>query len=430
MTTTMKRHLGCVIRLLALVIFLGTTLRASAEVKKYEGRVEVKPESRELSANLTVTVAAGQNPLANARFFINKNLHIDTLTCDICPSDSDLAFGKEPFPYIIDSAPLTVSFAHPLAPGQETRIHLRYSGHIPNDPGPNVFTPQWVELGIYEGWFPCDPDSNNFTYDLAVNLPASYQVASSATVSGGGGTWRLEQQQPTFDIVLVASGNLKRRVVEQDGLRVALDYAEVDDQEISRLFADVRSTLEHYTQWYGHASTGSLELLLSSRPGGGGYARPGFISLPAALYKQNGHDQIMQGWAHEIGHLWWHGAPPTGWENWLDESFAEYSSWRYIRAVKGEEAFNKLLDDARKNSANKPPVWGTSRQSPDGYAVLYFKGGLCLYELEKMLGPKEFEAFTADLYAKNIKSTAALLDLLQQLSSPEIRQHFEALLKQ
>jgi len=426
----MTRHSRCVVRLLVLILFLGVTLAASAELNKYEGRVEINPENRELSADLMIMVAAGENPLSSVRFFINKNLHVDTLTCDVCSSSDTIVFGKEQFPYMIDSASLTVSFAHPLAPGQETRIHVRYSGRILADPGPNVFTPKWVELGLYSGWFPFDPDSNSFTYDIAVNLPAGYQVAGGGAVSGGSGQWRLEQRQPTFDMVLVASGNLKRRVIEQDGLRVGLDYSEMDDNEMSRLFTDVRSTLEHYALWYGHASTGSLELLLSSRPGGGGYSRPGFISIPADLYKQNGHDEVMQGWAHEIAHLWWHGAPATGWENWLDESFAEYSSWRYIRAVRGEEAFNELLEKARKNSAGKPPVWGTSRQSPDGYAVLYFKGGLCLYELEKMLGAKEFEAFTSDLYEKNIKSTAALLDLLQQRSSPEIRQRFEAVLKQ
>lgn len=423
----MKRHVSCVVSLLVL---LGAAVAASAEVKKYEGRVELKPESRELSADLTVSVAAGHDPLSSVRFFLNKNLHIDALSCDICPGGSAIAFGKEQFPYMLDSASLAVSFAHPLAPGQVTRIHVRYSGRIPVDPGPNVFTQKWVELGLYSGWFPFDPDSNSFTYDLAVNLPACYQVASGAAVSGGSGTWRLVQQQPTFDMILVAGDNLKRRVIEQDGLRVGLDYAEMDEAEISRLFADVQSTLAHYAQWFGHATTGSLELLLSSRPGGGGYSRPGFISVPADMYKQSGHDEIMQGWAHEIAHLWWHGAPATGWENWLDESFAEYSSWRYLRAVRGEEAFNKLLDAARKNSAGKPPVWGTSRQSADGYAVLYFKGSLCLYELEKMLGTKPFEAFTGELYARNIKTTAGLLDLLQQRSSPEIRQRFEAVLKQ
>jgi hypothetical protein len=402
---------------------------ASAEVKRYDGQVELKPDSRDISGDLTLTIAAGQTPLSSARFYMNKNLRIESLTCPICDVNGFTVSTTDHYQFMIDSEAVKASFLRPLAPGETIRIRIRYSGKIPTDPGPSIYTREWVELAVYAGWFPYDSDSNNFTYDISVKLPSSYKVASSAAVSGGNGEWHLQQKLPTMDINLIASGDLKRRVIERDGLSVGLDYVDMDEKNLDRLFVDIRSTLELYTKWYGHASTGSLELVISQRPGGGAYARVGLISYPMYSYKQNSQDDILQAWGHEVAHLWWHGAPGT-WENWLDESFAEYSSWRLLRTMRGETAFENKIEWARRQCAGKPPVWGTERQSRDGYVVLYFKGALCLYELEKMLGTEKFEAFTGELYAKNIKSTSGLLELLQQRSTSKIREHFEALLKE
>lgn len=428
-TEANKSNATFLARLFLLCVSFLAAASASAQVQSYSGAVKIDPDNRKLSADLVLTVVAEKAPISSLKFYVNKSLRIDKFECSICSTHKLDTAGNDKFQFMVDSAPLNISFKRPLAVGKNARIRMRYSGQIPTDHPANMFTRRWTELALYDGWFPLAPDPGQFTFDITVQLPADYKVASSAIVSGGNGKWRLVQRQPTKDIPIIASPNLQQRVIERDGLRVGLDYIQLSGAQLERTFTDIRSILEDYTKWYGPASTSSLEFVLSERTKGGGYARPGLIVVPSDWFKQAQYDLVIQGWGHEIAHLWWLNAPSTSWEDWLNESFAEYSTLRYLRSVRGEEAFKQVLDIIRTKTAGKPAIWGINRNSPDATAVLYGKGPLCLYKLETILGAAKFEAFTSELHTKKINNTAQMLDLLEQQSSPEIRQRFEALLK-
>ncbi len=410
------------------VVFLFAAV-AYAEVQTYSGNVRLKPESREIAADLTVNIVARDTPLSSARFYINRSFLMEKVECLECKAYTLDLKSKDTFLFMADSAPLTVDFIRPLAPGEQARIHLKYSGKIARDYPANLFTPGWTELSLYDGWFPYDPESNHFAFDIAVQVDAGYKVTGNAAVEGGRGRWRLRSGRPSTDMVLVASPNLRTRTIVRDGVLIRVDFVDADDTITDRLLGDVRKMIELYSKWYGRAATDSLTLLLSQRSAGGGYSRQGFLSMPSANFATSYDVSVLRGAGHEIAHLWWNGANASTWEDWLNESFAEYSAWRYVRATQGDAAFDKLLEEARVQSASKAPIWGIKRDSPDAYPVLYSKGPLCLYELEKELGAEGYEAFATELHSKNIKGTAAMLELLQRRSTPQVRDHFEALLK-
>jgi len=56
---------------------------------------------------------------------------------------------------------------------------------------------------------------------------------------------------------------------------------------------------------------------------------------------------------------------------------------------------------------------------------LYDKGPLILYNLEKRIGRIKFLEFLRELLNQNIKSTDDLLNLLEGITSKEIRAYFE-----
>ncbi len=85
--------------------------------------------------------------------------------------------------------------------------------------------------------------------------------------------------------------------------------------------------------------------------------------------------------AHEAAHFWWTLAPADTWEDWLNESFAEYSALLLIRDRFGEEEFRTRMDRKRESAEGTPPIWGfdrgdtsTEEKSMQVQAVLYNAG--------------------------------------------------------
>jgi aminopeptidase N len=134
--------------------------------------------------------------------------------------------------------------------------------------------------------------------------------------------------------------------------------------------------------------------------------------------------------AHEVAHEWWNGAPTNNFEDWLNESFAEYASLMAIRAKFGYDIFEEWIQYKEFRSRGTPPILQSKTIIRAQTASLYDKGPLILYKLEKRIGEELFQKFLSELIIHNIKSTDNLLKLLEELTSKEIRMYFENELRQ
>jgi aminopeptidase N len=139
---------------------------------------------------------------------------------------------------------------------------------------------------------------------------------------------------------------------------------------------------------------------------------------------------------HEAAHLWWWGAETTSWEDWLNESFAEYSALLAVRERFGPAAFEERLAVKREASQDSAPIWGLERsdistadQRQMIETVLYAKGPIVLHELATKIGQPRFLVMCQHLVAQEANSTAALLALLGKLEGPEIKQWLVGRLK-
>jgi hypothetical protein len=157
-----------------------------------------------------------------------------------------------------------------------------------------------------------------------------------------------------------------------------------------------------------------------------GYFRKGYFVLPQV---KNVRDIIFPV-SHELSHYWWLGAGQQ--HAWLNESFAEYSAMLFLRRQQGTEAFQKLLEDKRKNSANLPPVYGFDRTKdrPHTPGVLYRKGVIKLSELEADLGTQKFMEFLRAAAKAKVRDTNSLIELVAQVSSREVADRFLQRLKE
>jgi hypothetical protein len=109
---------------------------------------------------------------------------------------------------------------------------------------------------------------------------------------------------------------------------------------------------------------------------------------------------INERFAHEIAHQYWAHVVkmPTGEEQWLTESFAEYSAALLIKKMKGEGQYERLVNGWRDNAkdiAHVAPIPLANRVTSfrDRTYLLYAKGPYLLYKLHKELGDNQFLTF-------------------------------------
>jgi hypothetical protein len=260
-----------------------------------------------------------------------------------------------------------------------------------------------------------------------VKTEPGYEVAGPAAVSRAGDVWTSRRDSPGWDIVVVAARGLRAR--HMDTLGGPIDVWNVGtspvDATAETFAADVGRMMEQMRGWFGPLSRGSLTTVFAERKSAGGYYRPGFMSL---LFDAD-YRNLVRYAAHELAHFWWGRADATTWQDWLNESFAEYSSVLLTRAWYGREAFASTLTGYAREAENTPPIWGLDRNDQSAYAVLYRRGPVLLGRLEGRIGEKAFRRLLATLVAREVRTTDAFLATLQELASTEVMQEFERGLK-
>lgn len=75
-----------------------------------------------------------------------------------------------------------------------------------------------------------------------------------------------------------------------------------------------------------------------------------------------------------------------------------------------------------------PPVKELVRDHKRAYQVLYMKGPLLLYELEKIIGKEKFIELLNVTHTEDIDSTDKFLEKLGKVTNQEIEENFKKLL--
>jgi aminopeptidase N len=114
---------------------------------------------------------------------------------------------------------------------------------------------------------------------------------------------------------------------------------------------------------------------------------------------------INERFAHEIAHQYWGHVVkmPSEEEQWLTESFAEYSAALVLKKYKGDGIYNRLVSTWKLNArqaAGAAPIPFANRLGGDPMEafinrtyLLYAKGPYILYSLHKELGDNQFLTF-------------------------------------
>ena len=257
---------------------------------------------------------------------------------------------------------------------------------------------QWTEMGLYYPWFPYSIDQlRSFTYNLSVEAPDQYEVFGLGSLGKRNGYTEISNSIPTSDIVVCLSEEIKVYLSEIGENKIKIFYHSFDYTMVHDIAESVTMMIGQYNEWFGNKNN-DICLIESRRKIGGGYARTGGVVLsdldPEDFYKNIiGYEKYF---AHEFAHLWWHTANVNTWEDWINESFAEYSALMIIRKKHGQEVFDGIIERKKKAIDDTPPIWDFDRMGEDHgivHQVLYNKGPVLLYELEENIGYEEFVKF-------------------------------------
>ncbi len=228
-------------------------------------------------------------------------------------------------------------------------------------------------------------------------------------------------------------------------IRVAT-YGMRNDRAAKQLTALSYGLIDYYEYFLGPFPFNEFNIIQMNSYGYG-QAPPGtmFITNEAFNPTQTEVDQIFseginERFAHEIAHQYWAYVVrmPSPEEQWLSESFAEYSAALALKKLKGEGVYNRLVSTWRgraKDGLSVAPIpyanriRGDSRMSfRERFALLYNKGPYLLYALHKELGDTQFLTFLKS-YTKSFNwkfgTTNNVAGLLQFMTKKDYKPFFE-----
>jgi hypothetical protein len=408
----------------------------------YDLRLDLVPQNQYVAVSGSLAYHSPQAGLERARFYLHRQFSVQQIE-----GRRVLGYHFEASPgagiYLLPQAGiLDIYFNPPLGKHETTLIQFEYQGTITDWPAEsaNVVTPGWTEMGMYLPWFPLQYNDapSDLTFTLTVTCPPEYQVSSYGRSALEDGAWYFNWPYPTNDIVVAVGASLQPRLFESDTNRVYLNSATFKESASLKLGEDMLWVLERFSGWFGPTRPAEFTLIESPRSLGGGYARRGMVVLSGMNeldYLQQ-REAFLRYLAHEAAHAWWWEASTDTWEDWLNESFAEYSGLLAVRERYGAETFQLFIDRKRERSPEDLPLWKFERSdisTPEKQAVvehiLYDKGPLLLHALSERIGYQRFLELCRAMLWSGVTDTLHFLDLLEEIEDSETRGWMEAKLK-
>lgn len=278
-------------------------------------------------------------------------------------------------------------------------------------------------IGQLQHWFPYNPDYGSFLYDVHLSIDPAYKVTGMGNIEKTDRSWQIVQTCPCRDIVIVASKKLKTLRSENQNHPLRIDYVFLTEAKARETIDNAAFIAGQYRQWFGDRHDLSFTIVVvppfADR---GSYYRKGFMALSQPDPDAGISFRLI---SHEIAHEWWSGAPTDNFEDWLNESFAEYSALMAIREKFGSELYRAWLDYKEFEATGAPPIIPPDPSWPKAHSTLYAKGPLVLHRLESRIGKSSFLELLREIFRRDVKSTVALLNLLEELGSRETREWFE-----
>lgn len=389
----------------------------------YDVALALSPRHDTLKATAVITLPAGQ-ARGEQVFILADRFHIRSADAGAGVKVRVSPTGQ-PFPHLQQVA---VSFAKDRAAAG--RIRIVYDGPLDGGAGfDKISQDGFLEFRIDAFWLPTRNDIGlAYSADTHVTgLPAGMNVAAQGRVRQQGREAWMHRAVPDIDLAFVVIGGLKQ--VSAPG--VDFHAADLDSPLVKTFRRHAVDAAAFHQAMLGPMPGGPMQIVVVPRTSGSDYQRAGYILLSHRKYPGQitaREDEIKRAHhvAHELAHAWWSLGSPVTEDDWLNESFADYSGLRYVESVFGAEARQGVLDEARADAEKAGPVIGAGRPSQ---AALYAKGPALLFDLDARIGRAKMDRLMARIGRHRPRRTAEFLQALAEAAGRPVADDFEKRLR-
>ncbi len=386
---------------------------------------------------------------------------ISTTNKDLPNTVTSVKVNGKPADFVHRGSQLLVAIEPPAEKGATTRIEVANEGNIAIRPGNGK---SW-SLGTW-AWHP-EPGWNGdmSTSIITVEVPKDLVPFASGTMvsttTDDTSTVLKAQLERPMQFVVVAAGSYHLSSDTRNGLTCTVGSYLFNKEKGAERLIDLFFAAENfYSNLFGSPYPFREVNIVEVNDWGFGQAPPGiiFITQEAFEPKTDVMNQffskgVNERFVHEIAHAWWgHLVKMDSLEEqWLSESFAEYSAAVCIQALagggkKGQREFDEILRGWRsraKEVGRGASVYLANYLAGDDltdvldrHYLLYDKGPLVIhgirYRLGSMYGPEDGDKVFVNFlravqanFSYKWGATRHLVGILNQLTGEDWQPWFE-----
>ncbi len=348
-------------------------------------------------------------------------------------------------PFVMQKGALLVGLPAPTATGTPINLTFSADGDILLRPSADNF---WL---LRSRWYPSfDLAGDAFTVHGIVKVKSPFMpFAGGHTVSrrveGDYNVLEMTVDKPV-SFLAIAAGKYAFEEEKRKGLTIrTASYGMKNARAIKQLTALAFDMIGYYEYFLGPFPFDELTIV-EVNDYGWGQAPPGLVLITSeafqpliGLISQLFSEGINERIAHEIAHQYWGYAVkmPSFEEQWLEESFAEYSAAVLLKKFQGEGIYKRLVSHWKGDAnfaANAAPIPLANRIVNPNNAdwtrvrLLYSKGPYLLAAVNKDIGDEAFLTFLKS-YQKNFRwkfgATKDVSGLLTFMTKKDYKPFFE-----
>ncbi|MCL1824145.1 MAG: hypothetical protein FWG44_08080 [Oscillospiraceae bacterium] len=349
-------------------------------VQKNKMTIDLEFQDPEIVATAVIIPEIAEGEFS---FVISNTLTIE----EISNSSGSLEWTKEriELPFRYDLQKVTVET------NSGDAITIKYSGRLQ---GHFTFlTDKKKTMDFHAAWY---PQEFSFPSNIDNEIIVKISNLSDYTVVRGeydekNGQWIYSTKGfVDNDCNIIALKNGEHFYFSENGINIY--YCDDKETKITAsIAACTTDALKYYNEilYPNHERGGGIITIFShsAEPGsfGGAYNRAGvFIYDGIGDINDISEDEfLIDGIPHEVAHFWASGADTNSWEDWLNETAAEWSALLYVLHTYGQETFDKIISMYIEYSPNFPPIKTEDGSRPYG---VHNKGTVLFYEIYKEHG--------------------------------------------
>lgn len=272
-------------------------------------------------------------------------------------------------------------------------------------------------INILNGWYPVEGDADLCEVEVQV-----------------GGEWRLihgqydaenniwhYRQTSELDCNIIAVRKESYCVIEEGGLSLFFPDEQMR-RKVQPYSHGYHEIADFYRSLYGNDKMGKMTMFFLPDTGEdfGGYKRDGLIVFTAA---KEDVPSALHHIAHELAHSYAQGADCSSWEDWLNETHAEWSALLY-ELEQDEAFFERCLAKTREAYGDRALCL---KENGEGHSEFVHEAGVLVYEkVYRRHGADSIRTMLTTFDRLEEKNTENFLQALRQQGKTELAEMVES----